>query len=654
MSFSLGSSSAARAADSGSGAAAPRQDFPPISIVPGPYSDDLNSFKQYRYPDWFRDAKLGIWAHWGPQSVPMEGDWYARRMYEQGDKDYQDHLKRFGHPSKAGYKDIIPLWKAEKWDPDALMAFYKKAGARYFVAQAVHHDNFDNWNSKYHRWNSVNMGPHRDVVGDWQKAAQAQGLRFGVSEHLGASFTWFQDSHRSDKTGPLAGVPYDGTDPRFADLYHFPARPGDIAWYSSDPRWQIEWFARIKDLVDQYHPDLLYSDGGVPFENNVGRSLIAELYNTSTQRNGGLADAVYTCKQASNGMWVQDVERGVMAGINTYPWQTDTSIGDWFYNKHWKYRSAEWVIHSLVDIVSKNGNLLINVVQRPDGTLDDEAKKIVDDLAAWMSINGDGIYATRPWLVYGEGKSHSKGGAFNENAAYSADDIRFTSKGDTTLYAFALGWPSSPKLTIRSLASFPGVTAKISRITLLGHNGDLKWEDTRDGLTVQLPDTKPCDYAIALKIEADDIHGFKPELALPQQATIEPDSSGTLTLLADDAKLHGNLTTESHDNQSNIGYWDNPTDSATWKVAFNQPGKFKVTAACAGAEGDTAATIEVADQKVSGPISATGAWDHFKENEIGTIQVTKAGEQTVTVHPANLQTWRPINMRWIKFFRIAD
>ena len=221
-----------------------------LPIAPGPFRPTMDSLEQYQCPQWFRDAKFGIWAHWGPQAVPMEGDWYARKIYEQGSDDYNYHLAHYGHPSKFGYKDIIPLWKAEKWDPDRLMSLYKKAGAQYFVSMGSHHDNFFLWNSKLNRWNAVNMGPHRDVVGDWQKAAKKYGLYFGVSEHLGASFTWFQDSHGSDKTGPLAGVPYDGANPAFADLYHFPAKPGDTGWYSNDPRWQREWYAEIKELVD--------------------------------------------------------------------------------------------------------------------------------------------------------------------------------------------------------------------------------------------------------------------------------------------------------------------------------------------------------------------------------------------------------------------
>jgi len=630
-------------------------EFPPMTIAPGPFTADLQSFKQYQYPEWFRDAKLGIWSHWGPQSVPMEGDWYARKMYEQKDSDYKDHLARWGHPSKTGYKDIIPLWKAEKWDPDALMELYKKAGARYFVAQAVHHDNFDNWNSKYHDWNSVKMGPMRDMVADWQKAAVKQGLRFGVSEHLGASFTWFQDSHGSDKTGPLAGVPYDGADPRFFSLYHFPAAPDDRGWYSKDPKWQAEWYARIKDLVDNYHPDLLYSDGAVPFGNEVGRSMIAHLYNTSAARNHGVADAVYNCKQDSKGMWVEDLERGVMAGIRPYPWQTDTSIGDWFYNKHWKYRSAQWVVHSLVDIVSKNGNLLINVVQRPDGTLDDEAKKIVDDLTAWIAINGEGIYSTRPWIAFGEGKQHSKGGSFNENHDYSADDIRFTAKGDKTLYAFALGYPADHKLHIRSLANMDGVTGKIQKVSLLGFAGDLKWEATDSGLNVDLPENKPCDFAICLKIEGENLRGFKPETAAAPPATIIlPDPTGNYVLTAETAELHGNLKTESRGNESNIGFWDDGGDSASWKIKFDHPGKYQLTLDFASVHDGSTVTVELGNQKLQANLVATGAWDHFVDTAAGAIEIAQPGVLTLTVRPTNEKAWKAINLRRVKLEKVGN
>ena len=422
-----------------------------LPIAPGPFQPTMESLTNYTCPDWFRDAKFGIWAHWGPQAVPMDGDWYARGMYEEGNKHYKYHLEHYGHPSEFGYKDIIPLWKAEKWDPDRLMALYKKAGAKYFVSMGSHHDNFFLWNSKLHKWNAVNMGPKRDVVGDWQKAAQKYGLRFGVSEHLGASFTWFQSSHRADKTGPKAGVPYDGADPQYQDLYHFPAEPGDNGWYSNNPRWHQQWYDEIKELVDNYHPDLLYTDGGVPFGNDtVGLSMIAHLYNQDAARHGGKAEVVYNCKQKSEGRWIEDLERGIMPKIDPYPWQTDTSIGDWYYNRNWKFRPVSWVIHMLVDNVSKNGNLLLNVVQRPDGSLDPEVEQMLEQLAAWNAIHGEAIFGTRPWLVYGEGAVKVKGGNFKEDFKYDAREIRFTTKG-ATLYAIALGWPEDGKLVVRSL-----------------------------------------------------------------------------------------------------------------------------------------------------------------------------------------------------------
>lgn len=403
-----------------------------------PFEPTWDSLTKYQCPEWFRDAKFGIWSHWGPQSVPMAGDWYARNMYLQKGNprgQYQHHLEHYGHPSTNGWKDIIPQWKAEKFDPDRLMALYKMAGARYFVSMGVHHDNFDLWNSKHHPWNAVQMGPKRDIVGLWQQAARKQGLKFGVSEHLGASFTWFQKSHGSDVHGPLAGTPYDGADPQWQRLYHWPAAPGDTNWYSNDSRWAQEWFVRIKDLVDQYKPDLLYSDGALPF-GATGRSLLAHYYNANQAQHGGKLDAVYCLKDWRakpghgdyvEGIGVQDVERGGLSGIKPEPWETDTSIGDWFYNQNWKakdtgkmYRSAAWVIRTLVDVVSKNGNMLLNVVQRPDGALDPEVEQLLADVGGWMSINGEAIYATRPWFVYGEGATKTDAGHFKEDFTFTA------------------------------------------------------------------------------------------------------------------------------------------------------------------------------------------------------------------------------------------
>jgi alpha-L-fucosidase len=351
----------------------------------------------------------------------------------------------------------------------------------------------------------VNYGPHRDVVAVWQKAAQRQGLPFGVSEHLGASFTWFQDAHKADRTGPLAGVPYDGANSNYWGLYHFPAEPGDSKWYSNNPRWQQQWYNEIRQLVDDYHPDLLYSDGGVAFGNEVGLSQIANLYNDNIQHNHGKLTAVYNCKQPSDGRWVQDYERGVGGGISPFPWQTDTSIGDWFYNRHWKYQPLSWTVHMLVDITSKNGNLLLNVVLRPDGSLDPEVETMLHQLADWTAVNGEAIFGTRPWLVYGEGMVRAKGGMFKENFQYTAKDIRFTTKGKT-LYAIALGWPEDGKFTIRSLGKSADATVnQIKHVELLGHRGKLKYTQTTAGLVVELPDKKLSDLTCSLRIVGSNL-----------------------------------------------------------------------------------------------------------------------------------------------------
>jgi alpha-L-fucosidase len=468
----------------------------------GQFKPTDESLKQYSCPEWFRDAKFGIWAHWGPQAVPRQGDWYARRMYQENDPAYEYHIEHYGHPSVFGYKDIIPLWKAERWDPDKLMALYKKAGAKYFVSMGSHHDNFFLWNSKINRWNAVNMGPKKDVVGLWQQAAKKQGLKFGVSEHLGASYTWFQAAHGSDKEGPKAGVPYDGANLDFQDLYHAKTMPDDKDWLTNNPAFQLEWYRCIKELVDNYHPDLLYSDSKMPFE-DVGRTLISHFYNQDIARNKGQLEAVYTCKQASGGLWVEDLERGVKDTVSQYPWQTDTSIGDWYYRTGQKYKTSTEIIQMLVDIVSKNGNLLINVVQTPEGDLEADMLQILDEIGIWTSANGEGIYGSRPWKIYGEkpaDKSEKKLGRFDENFGFTSKDIRFTSQGNT-LYAFCLGKPETDIL-IRSLALSSTLTDKpVASVTMLGSKEKISWKQTSQALVIKKPSVIPSWQVIGFKIE---------------------------------------------------------------------------------------------------------------------------------------------------------
>jgi len=506
---------AAASAELGSGFAQTRPEY-----ASGPFQPTRESLRTYRVPEWFRDAKFGIWAHWGPQSAPEYGDWYARNMYIEGHRQYKYHLKKYDHPSKFGFKDIIPTWKAEKFDPEFLMGLYKKAGAKYFVSMGVHHDNFDLWNSRHNPWNSVKMGPKRDIVGEFKKAALRQGLKFGVSEHLAVVYNWFQTSHGADKEGPYKGVLYDGADAKYQSLYLETHEAPKGAWEQSNVplKWKQHWYARIKDLLDQYEPDLLYTDGPIFFE-EWGLSLTAHLYNMSAKKHGGRVETVYTNKSKTDcpqGICVLDLERGVVDRIWDAPWQTDTCVGNWHYNTEAQYKSPKIIIDMLVDIVSRNGNLLLNFPLPSNGMLDAEELKILDEITRWMAVNSEAIYSTRPWKTFGSGPSagntgaaregvsdHHLAQAFNERNRkdLSFQDVRYTQKGKD-LFAFAMGWGQQeavfPELGTAS-SHRPG---KIRNVALLGFSGPLKWRQDADGLKVQPPAQKPCEHAIVFRVES--------------------------------------------------------------------------------------------------------------------------------------------------------
>ena len=487
--------------------------FTPAQAPPqaAPFAPTRESLRAYQVPDWFRDAKFGIWSHWGPQSAIEDGDWYARNMYMQGSDQYWYHCETYGHPSKVGYKDLVGIWKAAKWDPDYLMGLYKKAGAKYFFSMGVHHDNFDLWNSRYNRWNAVNMGPKKDVVGMWAAAARKHGLRFGVSEHLWISYKWFAVSHGADKTGPLAGVRYDGADPHYADLYHDAGCEqfiDKLTWNDDGipDSWRQHYLNRMTDLIDKYHPDLLYTDGHLPFEDYVIR-MVAHLYNVSAQLHGGKVEAVYTSKEPSDcevGTCVLDHERGVSDLISQNPWQTDTCIGQWHYKRGQKYKTPKKVIDLLTDIVSKNGNLLLNFPLPNSGELDYEEKVVLEGITQWMAVNSEGIYLTRPWKIYGEGPSTKVAPSterFNESKRpdLTSEDVRFTTKG-STLYAFVMGWPEKEAVVQALGTASPQAPGKIVNVELLGYKGALDWKQDDAALRVTMPAEKISDIGITLKV----------------------------------------------------------------------------------------------------------------------------------------------------------
>lgn len=515
------------------------------TIAAGPFKPDWNSLTNYQSaPEWWRDAKFGIWAHWGPQCEPEHGDWYARSMYEQGSDDYKSHLVEYGHPTTNGFKDVIHVWKAEHFDPDTLLKFYKDNGAKIFMALAVHHDNFDLWNSKYQPWNSVNVGPHKDLIGGWAAAARKNGLRFGVSVHASHTWMWYEPAQHGDKTGPLAGVPYDvkltkadgkglwwdGLDPQ--DLYaqnHVP-KGYDWDWNVAngssvpDAAYMEKYFKRTKQLWDDYHPDMVYFDDDVlPLHgvtDEVGLNLLAHFYNTSIQWHHGQNEAVITDKHLNDmerHAEVYDIERGKAEGILPLPWQTDTCLGSWHYDanifKYHYYKSAPSVIRMLADIVSKNGNLMLSVPLQRDGQPDSDEIKIVSEIGTWLKVNGDAIYATRPWKIYGEGPSTvvAEKGQFDgqtdvSKQPFMAEDIRFTqSKDGKTVYAIVLEIPKDGQVTIKSLASnSPNWPGKIGSVRLVGGSWWNRLKFTRDetGLHVALPEKFEGKTALSLKIKA--------------------------------------------------------------------------------------------------------------------------------------------------------
>ena len=496
----------------------------------GPYEATVESLSSWTCPEWFRDAKFGIWAHWGPQCQPEDGDWFARNMYEEKWGGYRYTIDARDHPTRFGFKDWIHEWKAQNWDPDALIKLYKEAGARYFMALANHHDNFDLYNSKYQEWNSVAVGPEKDIVGGWAEACRKYGLRLGVSVHAARAWNWYEPARGSDSKGPLAGVPYDGwltkedgkgtwwegLDPQelYEQRHPLSKDSNHYEWDESlvvtpDQVYCDKLYNRTVQLIDDYNPDIVYFDDTyLPLWpiSDAGLKILAHGYNRKD-------DIVFTGKvltpwQKKTILW--DVERGAPDSIQELPWQTCTCIGSWHYDKHIyyndRYKTPAQVITTLVDVVSKNGNLLLSIPVKGDGTIDPTELRIVQEIGHWMQINGESIYDTRPWVIYGEGpaaenKNPIQAQGFNEGRQrYSAADIRFNKKGDKVLYVTLFGVPEED-VVVKALGSKTEQNSrKIKSITLLGSDEKLAWTQSKETLTITKPAAVPSPEALVFKV----------------------------------------------------------------------------------------------------------------------------------------------------------
>ncbi len=469
----------------------------------GPFRPNWDSLKKYQVPAWYQDAKFGVFLHWGVYSVPAFGnEWYPRNMYNQGTPEFAHHVATYGPQSKFGYKDFIPLFKAENFDAKAWADLFRKAGAKYVIPVAEHHDGFAMYDSGLTDWSAAKMGPHRDAVGELAKAVRAVGLHFGVSSHRAEHYFFLNAARAIDS---------DVRDSKWAAFYG-PAHVGvtdanNNHWQGGhpDPAYLDDWMARAAEMVAKYQPEIVWFDWWIEtkeFEPYLQR--LAAFYYNDAARRGSTAAINYKFDAFPPGAAVWDIERGQSEEIVPRFWQTDTSISikSWGYIKDDTFRSPESLVQQLVDIVSKNGALLLNVGPKSDGTIPEQAKNVLLAMGRWLSINGEAIYGTRPWKISGEGPTKVVGGSFNDTATkpYTSQDVRFTTR-DGVLYAIVLAWPRDGKISIQSLARGSKVMeSEVAAVQLLGTSDTLKWTRDNDGLKIELPAARTGEYAWAFRI----------------------------------------------------------------------------------------------------------------------------------------------------------
>ena len=525
-----------------------------IPIADGPFEPTWESIEK-NYPGepaWLREAKFGIWVHFGPQSAGESGDWYARNLYKPG-RAYDNHLKRYGHPSEVGYKEVLRDWNPTKLDPEKLTKIYEDAGARFLMIQGVHHDNYDLWNSKYHLWNSVNMGPKRDLLGEWAKACRANGMHYGVTFHHEYTWWWWQTAFGSDKEGDKAGVPYDGNltltdgkgkwwegyDPRLLygiDLREYkgvtkaaesgwsPPPAGIFTNHLDYAKWYTtQWALRMMNVVENYDPDFIYTDGTVqgPFTGdgtgtgikaNAMPLVMADYYNRTLKKRGEVNTfSIVKFRHDTNGT-VNTEEFGVPADIKTdQPWIAEAPVGDWFYAPNFTY-DAGMMIRYIIEAIARDGNAALCISLLPDGSLDEGSQKMLKEVGVWMRRNGEAVYGSHAWKIPGEGEQVDgklkmlPGGKLERRHAefkFDTQDFRFTVGKNNALYAFCMTVPEpGEQLKIKSFGNdSKNLDKPVKTVKLIGYKGKLKWEQVADGLVITCPAEMPFATGVVFKID---------------------------------------------------------------------------------------------------------------------------------------------------------
>ena len=523
-----------------------------LPIASGPYEPTWNSIEA-NYPGtpaWLRDSKFGIWVHFGPQAAGESGDWYARKLYVEGTSAYENHLKKYGHPSEVGYKEVLRDWNPAKFSPKALVDIYKDAGARFLIIQGVHHDQFDMWDSKYQAWNSTRLGPKRDFLGEWEKASRAAGIRFGITFHHEYSWWWWQTAFQSDTQGDKAGIPYDGNltledgkgkwweglDPRYlygvnlreyesvaeaANTLWSPPKPGIFSGHLEFAKWYAKWWAlRMMDAVDKYQPDFIYTDGtdqqpfsgsgtGTGYKCDAMQRVIADFYNRTLADRGEVdVFSIVKFRKTTNGT-VNTCETGIPEGIkDDQAWIAETPVGDWFYGPNFVY-SSDAVIRYLLEIVARDGSFGLSIPLRPDGSMDEACHEMLHEVGEWMRVNGDGIYGSSAWKVLGEGKDGKLNtlpggriGQWQADHVFYNTDFRFTVGKDSMLYVWCMTVPKAgDKLTIASLGTNKGLfDKKIRSVELMGTEQSVDWKQNADGLEIVYPESVDLKTAVGFRI----------------------------------------------------------------------------------------------------------------------------------------------------------
>jgi len=611
-------------------------------VEKGPYKADWKSLEKHTAaPEWFRDAKIGIYWHWGVYSVPAYGnEWYPKWMHtKKGRRSYyQHHVETYGEPDKFGYHDFVPMFKAEHFDADEWAELLKKAGAQYAGPVCEHHDGFSMWASALTPWNAGAVGPKRDITGELARAIRKRGMKFVTTFHHERTRTWYPR---------VEGWPTTSDDPKLQLLYmNIP-----------EELFNRIFQAKLGEVIDKYQPDLIWFDGQMTQIKEPYHLQFLAYYFNSAKEWG--KDVVVTTKkrQYPPEISVEDFEKGRMNRLTDFCWLTDDTIstGSWCYTKNLRIKPTSEVVHALIDIVSKNGCLLLNISPKSDGTIPGNQREVLLGMGQWLKVNGEAIYSTRPWLTFGEGPTRlGKGGGFVRRVTYSAADIRYTrSKDGKAIYAIALGWPEGDSVT---LTATKVEHAEGGKVILLGHDKPLKHgiNEARQ-LVIEIPslneDQRPCKYAYTFKLT-----GFK--VSLNPKAAVAPEPAAQPAKPSRAAKLSKDLTLEATEagltgprirveqkipGQKNIGNWGRPEGEVRWKVQIGKAGAYTVTAVIAARQASRLA-LEAGGRTVEADVPATGSWDSQKTIEMGRVTFDKPGVHELVLRPSKAGGWKAVNV----------